>query len=600
MSNNYASTNRFESLAADGETPGKRLNTMTTPDRFKSISDGNPGPDGTGTSMLAVQDKQVIERINGAKSRPPPPPRQELAGKKQGNRDGPPGLISAWAKPLPRAVSGAGPRKSTPKKKLPIVKSGPAVKALKVEKKNRASQEDNEFLKGIMLEAPEIAAVLSKQLEAEDRPMFTVELVCTPDQTWVSEGDAPDLSNYASERGLLQDLAALAGQDSAHTIKLEPIKSVKIEGLLRKKHFYQLGCSSEENLGNIVTHDKALSWKGYTLTYFQQKDSRFGYRFQYALGGIPAPFKDYSISDWLQVLLSQGWDVQAITYITFGVISIPGEMSMLTGMLDIWVKPEACINHSCDGALAFAGTDAEALGKKIEHPPSAIVLGWNPSEEASELISQGLCVGQYHSDMPWTRPRQDEFNAMLESQTDSYLQQSDFGKTFLRKTVKVGACMHCWGPPHANREKCLYKGTCRECLAVLAELPNKGFHHACRSLIISTVKTVKVDVSTKRKAGYDPGTPLDPSMAVYIPSESAGKRQKIIEMLKVKQLKRKHAESEARDQAKADQDAAELAEFESLIHEDPDYVLTAAEREEQDKALADLPDTIMLDEDDDI
>ncbi len=94
---------------------------------------------------------------------------------------------SAWAKPLPRAASG-GPAKLAPKKKPPIAKPGLAVKAIKVEKKYRVGQEDNEFLKGIMLEAPEIAAVLSKQLTEEDRPMFTVELVYTPDQKWVSEG----------------------------------------------------------------------------------------------------------------------------------------------------------------------------------------------------------------------------------------------------------------------------------------------------------------------------------------------------------------------------------------------------------------------------
>jgi hypothetical protein len=278
------------------------------------------------------------------------------------------------------------------------------------------------------------------------------------------------------------------------------------------------------------------------------------------------------------------------------MISIPGEMTMLTGMLDIWVKPEACSDHSCDGALIHAGTGAEALGKKIEHPPSVIVLGWNSSEEAKELISQGLCKGQYYADVPWTRPKQGEFNAMLEAQCASYLQQADFGKTFLRKTVKLGACVHCWGPPHANREVCLYKGVCRECLAVLVELPDKGFHHACRSLIISTAKPAKNNASSKRKAGFDPGLPSDPSMAVYIRSESANKRQKLIESLKEKQLMRKSAET----QAKADQDAADLAEFESLVHDEADYVLTDAEREEQDRALAMLPDTDIQVEDDDI
>ncbi len=119
----------------------------------------------------------------------------------------------------------------------------------------------------------------------------------------------------------------------------------------------------------IVTNPNALSWKGYVLTYYQPRDSRYGFRFQLSLKGLPAPFKDYRLEDWLQVVISQGFDPLSITFIAIGVISMPGELKMLTGILDIYVKPEACSGHGCDGALHHAGTDAEALGKRIEDPP---------------------------------------------------------------------------------------------------------------------------------------------------------------------------------------------------------------------------------------
>ncbi len=32
-------------------------------------------------------------------------------------------------------------------------------------------------------------------------------------------------------------------------------------------------------------------------------------------------------------------------------------------MLDIYIKPEACVSHGCDGALHNAGTAQEVLGK---------------------------------------------------------------------------------------------------------------------------------------------------------------------------------------------------------------------------------------------
>jgi hypothetical protein len=141
----------------------------------------------------------------------------------------------------------------------------------------------------------------------------------------------------------------------------------------------------------------------------------------------------------------------------------------------------------------------------------------------------------------------------------------------------------------------MYKGVCRECLAVLADLPFKGFHHACRSLIVSSCKPDRPEDGHKRKFQYDVGTPANPAMAVYIPSDSRLKRQKLVQLLKEKQLKRKANESAvaavaaaAAQKAKQDQEAQDLAEFE--LNSDFDDLeeeveLSAADREAQDRAL---------------
>jgi hypothetical protein len=597
MSYGTIGSNRFDALA-QGESPEKRPNTSTTPEAFKLMEAVCIHPVDLGPPAVAVPAKSSIERINGAKRRPAAPPREGHNPKRQSEKDAANKPASAWAKPL-AIVAGAGkPAKVAAKIKIPKVVAGPPVKAVKLERAARRSQADNDFLKALHLEAPDLVDLIKKQTEVEGESWYTVELSCAPDQGWVYVGDSPDLSMYPTEKALLQFLAALAGQGAEHCIKMDAIKSVKVEGLARKKFFYQLSCSSEEHLNAIVSNPNALAWKGYALTYYQPRDSRYGYRFQLVIKGLPAPFKDYSIQDWLQVVISQGFDPLSVTYITIGVISIPGELTTRTGMLDIYVKPEACNDHGCDGALSQAGTSAEALGKQIEYPPSQIILGRNTAEESRELIAQGQCVGQYYTDNPNARPEQGCLNAMLETEVNSFLPQSDFGKTFMRKLIKVGSCQHCWGPPHARAEVCMYKGVCRECLAVLADLPFKGFHHSCRSLIVSSRKPTKPEDGHKRKFLYDVGTPANPAMAVYVPSDSRLKRQKLVELLKEKQLKRKAHEialeavaAAAAKQAKLDQEAQDLAEFElnsDFEDLDEEVELSAADREAQDRALNEM------------
>jgi hypothetical protein len=266
-------------------------------------------------------------------------------------------------------------------------------------------------------------------------------------------------------------------------------------------------------------------------------------------------------------------------------------MSRRTGMIDIYVKPEACINHGCDGALHHAGTAMEAVGKVIDYPPSQLLLGRNSSPEAQELITAGMCMGQYFSDNPIMRPAQGELNSMLEVQVGAYLPLQDFGKTWLRPTVKLSACRYCWGPKHEDRIPCMYKGMCRECLVDLNSLPGKGYHHACRSLVLFQPKAdrKKLDNSNKRKYSlYDPGMPANAGMAVYNHSSLRCKRQKILEDLKIKQLLRIAAEEAAVFAAAAEE--AELLEYETFLaevqsDEDP---LTEQDISLQDAALAQM------------
>jgi hypothetical protein len=125
-------------------------------------------------------------------------------------------------------------------------------------------------------------------------------------------------------------------------------------------------------------------------------------------------------------------------------------------------------------------------------------------------------------------------------------------------------------------------------LAVLRELPHRGFQHACGSLIESRPKPPKQDTTkNKRKLSeYDPGAPTDPNYAAYIPSDSRSKIQKLKAEAAVRQLKRKKREAD--DQALADQ--AEREAKSDLFDFDDEEMgeLTQQEIAEQDLALGEM------------
>ena len=410
------------------------------------------------------------------------------------------------------------------------------------------------FIDELLAQDPELKKQVIDQMEQDNKEQFTVEVVFTPNPAWVTGAKmaTPDLADFATERDLITLLTIAAGTDGDETFKLDPVKQVKVEGLLRKRCYYQLVCTSKAALEAIVSSDQCTNFRGYTIDYFQPEDSKFGYRYQIALKGLPAPFKDYDILMWLQVLLSQGWDSASMTHIQFATRYVPGSMRIATSMLDIYIKPEAMTNHGCDGALQYAGTDKEALAKVIDYPPSAVILGRNPSEEIREPMENGYFKGQYYQENTVNRPW-GPFNQMLESATGTFLPAEHFGKTFLKVVIKIGACRYCWGAKHLRGDTCLYIKHCRECLQELGLLPYKGFKHACTSLIESMRKPEKeTDKSNKRmRDEYDPGSPADPNFAAYVPSAARAAAQVMRQRMVEQQHKRKRDEQIAATAAAA-------------------------------------------------
>ena len=159
------------------------------------------------------------------------------------------------------------------------------------------------------------------------------------------------------------------------------------------------------------------------------------------------------------------------------------------------------------------------------------------------------------------------------------------------KDFQSGFVQMVLGAPHRRDEVCMYSGKCRECLAVLADLPGEGFHHACRSLVVSMIRPSvrKLGDSFKRKSElYDTGIPANAAMAVYNPSVvKLAKRQKLLESLKAKQLQRV-AEAAAEAAAeKAATDELEAEEYEAYllaVQSDPEPVLSEKSRAAQASA----------------
>ena len=103
----------------------------------------------------------------------------------------------------------------------------------------------------------------------------------------------------------MDKLSALALISSDHLLHIEPIRAVKVGGLVRKKHFYRLKCTSETGLRNIITSPYNRDYLGYSISFYQKNEALTGVRFQISLKNLPEPFKSYDVATWLEILVSQ-------------------------------------------------------------------------------------------------------------------------------------------------------------------------------------------------------------------------------------------------------------------------------------------------------
>ena len=537
---------------------GKRRDTKSTPTPKVGIS-SPPPPANIGKPRLPMSAGAAAANTTetAATSHLPGGPAEQPKSYKDAVKSKP-------AKPAPPPPRGKARQKVKTEK--PVRARGPVIAPRAVRKPKAGDISDDEFGKEVEKEAPELFASLREQDIANDGTgWFSVEMCATPSPDWVKGskegGKAPDLDDYQTLKQLTDVLASAAACGSDQSIKLDKLKTQKVEGNSRPSYFFTLESTSAQALLNIQKSQRCSGFKGYQIAFFQPEQSHFGQRFQVSLANLPAPFKNYNMIQWLEVLTSQGWDRDAITHMCRTSRAKPGAAKVMVPSLDIYVKPAFCSSFGQDGCLDTTHGES-VVNKPISCPPSSVTFGLNPVLEAEDMITAGYLKGQYFKkpgENPSARPFPQN-NGMLETmgENPNVLLDHDLMKTFVRKVIKLGCCQHCWDPePHGPREICLYKGVCKQCCAVLKNLPFKGFHHSCQSLITSLTdhRKVKTKPQLKRRAP-EMGEPTDPTQLVYTQSPAEAKRVKLMAELQKKKAAREAAEKKEADK-KADYEEAQ-------------------------------------------
>ena len=350
-----------------------------------------------------------------------------------------------------------------------------------------------EFVSGLTAENPTLLNKIRLNAAEDEADQFQIEMSAAPDPNWFPDStagrNAPRLTEYRTQMQLRSALisqsgAVASGKDS---LQMDLIEEHPVENITRKRGVFEITSTSKAALQCIYDQMQGAIWKGYTLRFFQPEESEYGFKFTLSVDKLPDPIKSYSLAQWCEVMHSQGIQHSGTTCIKWGKHDQHGAMASRTGKLEIWLNPQACMSHGLAGCLVHAGTEREALGEKIDYPPSAFAFLRNPVPESAELISDPVhgIKGQYHTADPAMRPHpQDPANGLMElrtSNTGVLLDHQHIGKLAIRKLVKERHCRHCWGPKHQVRggDKCPYEDVCKECLEVLGDLPNKGFHHCC-------------------------------------------------------------------------------------------------------------------------
>jgi hypothetical protein len=106
---------------------------------------------------------------------------------------------------------------------------------------------------------------------------------------------------------------------------------------------------------------------------------------------------------------------------------------------------------------------------------------------------------------------------------------------------------------------CPYTGICRSCLAVLKELPNKGFHHCCHSLVVDVPKPAKENKADRKRkfteATPNPGKPQSNAQNAFEPPAADTARRNKVEALRLAtqaRIEKERAEAAVRAAAEAE------------------------------------------------
>jgi len=183
------------------------------------------------------------------------------------------------AKPAPPPPRGKASQKVKTEK--PVRARGPVIAPRAVRKPKAGDISDDEFGKEIEKEAPELFASLREQDIADDGTgWFSVEMCATPSPDWVKGskegGKAPDLDDYRTLKQLTDVLASAAACGSDQSIKLDKLKTQKVEDNARPLYFFTLESTSAQALLNIQKLQRCSGFKGYQIAFFQPEQSHFG------------------------------------------------------------------------------------------------------------------------------------------------------------------------------------------------------------------------------------------------------------------------------------------------------------------------------------
>jgi hypothetical protein len=449
--------------------------------------------------------------------------------------------------------------------------------------KNEAAGLSESFVAALEKDNPSLLSKLVANTAADDTDQFTIEMSAAPTPDWTklskSGATAPKLGDFGTQIKLREMLIARSGAVASNLddFSMDLIEEHPVDDNTRKRTVFELVSSSKDALQTLFDTLQGAIWKGYTLRFFQPAQSEYGYKFTLNVSGFPEPVKSYSLAQWVELVHSQGISSSGTTCIKWGKHEHSGTMNSRTNTLEIWLNPQACANHGLDGYLSDAGTPNERLGKRITYPPPSFGFFRNPMPESAELISDpeiGL-RGQYYTANPRDRPHpQNPTNGMMELTTSKHgtlIDPPALGKFYVRHLNKPGHCTDCWGPQHKKRRgtteetTCPYTGICRSCLAVLKNLPNKGFHHCCPSLVVDVPRPAKESKGDRKRKFTEtipnPGKPQSNAQNAFEPPAADTARRGKIEALRLAtQVRIEKEKAEAAVRAAAEAEAEKIRE----------------------------------------